>query len=161
MARTYLPKHHQVFPNIHLEVEGTYGANLARGTIYQTSPQEKKVRFPKPRSLPRKSACFNPPYETATETLTDEPQPSEMPAESNELHIGVHHINKIYTDDTGQLPIKARSGNQYIMVSYHSQSKSILVAPFLIPQGHTSPRCLQIHYATPEGQGPTCPSTDT
>ena len=40
------------------------------------------------------------------------------------------HISKLYTDDTGRLPIKARSGNQYLMVAYHCDSNAILVAPF-------------------------------
>ena len=36
---------------------------------------------------------------------------------------------KLYTNDTGRLPVFSRSGNQYIMVAYHS-SNVILVAPF-------------------------------
>ena len=40
------------------------------------------------------------------------------------------HISKIYAYDTGRFPIKARSGDQYLMVAYHCDSKAILVAPF-------------------------------
>ena len=40
------------------------------------------------------------------------------------------HISKLYTDDTGRFPIKARSGNQYLMVANHCDSNEILVAPF-------------------------------
>ena len=40
------------------------------------------------------------------------------------------HISKLYTDDIGRFPIKARSENQYLMVSYHCDSDAILVAPF-------------------------------
>ena len=40
------------------------------------------------------------------------------------------NISKLYTDDTGRFPIKARSGYQYIMVVYHCNSNAILVAPF-------------------------------
>ena len=40
------------------------------------------------------------------------------------------HTSKLYTDDTGRFPIKARSGNQYLMVAYHCDSNAILVAPF-------------------------------
>ena len=36
---------------------------------------------------------------------------------------------KLYTDDTGILPVLSRSGKQYIMVTYH-YSNVILVAPF-------------------------------
>ena len=39
-------------------------------------------------------------------------------------------ISKLYTYDTGRFPIKARSGNQYLMVAYHCDSNEILVSPF-------------------------------
>ena len=35
-------------------------------------------------------------------------------------------ISKLYTDDTGRFPIHARSGNQYIMISYHCDANLIL-----------------------------------
>ena len=38
----------------------------------------------------------------------------------NELYVRVLHKNILYTDDTGRFPIRARSGNQYVMVAYHS-----------------------------------------
>lgn len=58
-------------------------------------------------------------------------EPSSKPtAMANELHIKVEHISKLYTDDTGRFPTRARSGNQYIMVAYHCDSNAILVAPF-------------------------------
>ena len=47
----------------------------------------------------------------------------------NELHVRVVHHSKLYTDDTGRFPFRARSGNQYVMVAYHS-SNVILVEPF-------------------------------
>jgi hypothetical protein len=52
------------------------------------------------------------------------PQPSALP--SNEVYIRVYPISKLYTDDTGQFPIKARSGNQYIMIAYHTNGNLIL-----------------------------------
>ena len=39
-------------------------------------------------------------------------------------------ISKLYIDDTGQFPIHARSGNQYIMIAYHCDANLILVEPF-------------------------------
>ena len=39
------------------------------------------------------------------------------------------HISKLYTDNTGLLPIKARGGNLYLMVTYHCDSNEILVSP--------------------------------
>ena len=65
------------------------------------------------------------------------PIPNKSPEESpppstrsRELHIHTVHVSKLYTDDTGRFPIKERSGNQYLMVSYHRDSNEILVAPF-------------------------------
>ena len=49
---------------------------------------------------------------------------------SNELHIRVKHISKLYTDDTGKFPVRSHSGNQYIMVAYHCDSNAILAVPF-------------------------------
>ena len=39
-------------------------------------------------------------------------------------------LSKLFTDDTGRFPIRARSGNQYLMVAYHQQTNAILVRPF-------------------------------
>ena len=47
----------------------------------------------------------------------------------NELHVRVVHHSKLYTDDTRRFPFHARSGNQYVMVAYHS-SNVIIVEPF-------------------------------
>ena len=49
---------------------------------------------------------------------------------TNDLHITVETISKLYTDDTGRLPSKARIGNQYVMISFHSDTNAILIAPF-------------------------------
>ena len=43
------------------------------------------------------------------------------------MHI-LHH-SKLHTDDAGRLPFLARSGNQYVMVTYPSLNV-ILVEPF-------------------------------
>ena len=39
------------------------------------------------------------------------------------------HKHILYADDTGRLPIRDRSGNQYLMIAYHS-SNVILVETF-------------------------------
>ena len=49
---------------------------------------------------------------------------------SKELYIQVRHISKLYTDDTGQFPVRARSGNQYVMIAYHCDLNVILAFPF-------------------------------
>ena len=47
----------------------------------------------------------------------------------NEFYVQVIQKHIIYIDDTGRLPFRDRSGNQYVMVAYHS-SDVILVEPF-------------------------------
>ena len=47
----------------------------------------------------------------------------------NEFYVQVIPKHIIYIDDTGRLPFRDISGNQYVMVAYHS-SDVILVEPF-------------------------------
>jgi hypothetical protein len=49
---------------------------------------------------------------------------------TNELILNVLPLSKLYTDDTGQFPVRARSGNQYIMIAYHADGNLILQLPF-------------------------------
>ena len=68
----------------------------------------------------------------AKTTVDDSPEIEEPPPGNdsvNELHVKVYHRSKLYTDDTGRFPTRARSGNQYVMVAYHS-SNVILFEPF-------------------------------
>ena len=57
----------------------------------------------------------------------DEPTPGNDSV--NELYVKVIQKYILYTDDTRRFLIWARSGNQYVMVAYHS-SNVILVEPF-------------------------------
>jgi hypothetical protein len=67
------------------------------------------------------------PYQTPlTPAIT--PQPSTFP--SNEVYIHVYPISKLYTNNTGRFPIKAHSGNQYVMVAYHANGNLILQQAF-------------------------------
>ena len=66
-----------------------------------------------------------------SQPIDSSPDPSALPTErSNEMHIWVEPISKLYTDDTGRFPIRSRKGNQYIMIAYHCDSNTILTAPF-------------------------------
>ncbi len=56
------------------------------------------------------------------------PQASSLP--SNKVHISVFPISKLYTDDNGRFPVKARSGNQYVMIAYHANGNLILQQAF-------------------------------
>ena len=68
---------------------------------------------------------------TKTKLTGKSPQEQKLPqVRSNELHIHVTPISKLYTDDTGCFPIHAYSGNQYIMIAYHCDSNLILAEPF-------------------------------
>ena len=49
---------------------------------------------------------------------------------AKELHIQVRHISKLYTDDTGRFPVRARSSNQYVMIAYNCDLNVILAFPF-------------------------------
>jgi hypothetical protein len=55
------------------------------------------------------------------------PEPAST---TNDLHLTVEPISKLYTDDTGRFPTRAQSGNQYIMIAFHTPTNAILVAPF-------------------------------
>jgi hypothetical protein len=59
------------------------------------------------------------------------PPPVAVPeALSNEIFIRVVPISKLYTDDTGRFPVKARSGNQYVMIAHHADGNLILQQAF-------------------------------
>ena len=61
---------------------------------------------------------------------TSSPDQQLPQVRSNELHIQVTSISKLYTNDTGRFPVHARSGNQYIIIAYHCNSNLILTEPF-------------------------------
>ncbi len=42
----------------------------------------------------------------------------------------VEPLSRLFTDDTSGFPLRAASGNQYIMIAYHTDSNAILAAPF-------------------------------
>ena len=101
---------------------------LANATAYCPSEYETiKGRIVQSRQVIR-SAKLKIPRRPIPGTSSEEsPLPSTR---SRELHMHTVHISKLYTDDTGRFPIKARGGNQYLMVDYHCDSNTILVAPF-------------------------------
>ena len=61
---------------------------------------------------------------------TSSPDQQLPQVRSNELHVQVTPISKLYTDDTGRFPVHSRSGNQYIMIEYHCDTNLILTGPF-------------------------------
>ena len=70
--------------------------------------------------------------ETTTAVLAKDQEDKttqESGSPPNELHIHAIHTSKLYIDDTGIFPVRSGSGNQHVMVAYHS-SDVILVSPF-------------------------------
>ena len=47
-----------------------------------------------------------------------------------EVFIEIYPLNKLYSDDTGQFPVRACSGNQYVMIAYHMEGNLILQQAF-------------------------------
>ncbi|KAL7542248.1 hypothetical protein ACHAWF_007125 [Thalassiosira exigua] len=73
------------------------------------------VRSTKPKQDPRPSVVVEIPV-----PMDYEPPPAEeQGSKTNELHVEVVHISRLYTDDTGRFPVRSRSDNQYIMIAFH------------------------------------------
>ncbi len=49
---------------------------------------------------------------------------------SNKVVVCVYPTSKLYTDNTGCFPVKACSGNQYVMIAYHADGYLILQQAF-------------------------------
>ncbi len=60
-------------------------------------------------------------------TIKAPPLPADA---SQEMFLHVYPISKLYTDDTGQFPVQACSGNQYVMIAYHTDGNLILQQAF-------------------------------
>ena len=59
-----------------------------------------------------------------------------LTAPTNDVTIMEAPISTLYTDDMGRFPIRAQSGNQYIMVAFHDAANVILVEPFKSKADH-------------------------
>ena len=82
----------------------------------------------------RQNVCFiKPKPHTSSPTQADSAPAAPVSSDekpSHELHIIVEPLSKLYTDGTRKFPVRARSGNQYIMIVYHCDSNAILAEPF-------------------------------
>ncbi len=52
------------------------------------------------------------------------------PTASNQVFIVTQPLSKLFTDDTGRFPVRARSGNQYVMIAFHANGNLILQQAF-------------------------------
>jgi hypothetical protein len=59
-----------------------------------------------------------------------------LTAPMNDVTIIEIPISTLYTDDMGRFPIRAQSGNQYIMVAFNNAANVILVEPFKSKGNH-------------------------
>ncbi len=53
-----------------------------------------------------------------------------LPEASQEVFFRVYPLSKLYTDDTGCFPVRARLDNQYVMITYHMDGNLILQQAF-------------------------------
>jgi hypothetical protein len=79
---------------------------------------------PKPPSSSNCFAILSAPGPLPTEEPSVDPsiKPTQLPP-TNELYITDFPLAKLYTNNTGRLLMQPRSGNQFIMIAYHSQYK--------------------------------------
>ena len=102
--------------------------NMIKGHIVQT---RRNVRLTKRRLIPKKAAGVRNQCQGAGNgsTTASSSNDSEILPPDDGVHClhveTVHHI-KLYTDDTGHFLTRAKRGNHYVIVAYHS-SNVILV----------------------------------
>jgi hypothetical protein len=55
---------------------------------------------------------------------------------SNQVFIKVYPLSRLYTDNTCRFPIRARSGKQYVIVTFHADGNLILQQAFKSKSDH-------------------------
>jgi hypothetical protein len=71
------------------------------------------------------------------------PQATDLP--SNEVFVRIYPISKLYTDNKGGFSIKDRSGNQYVMIPYHTNGNLILQQAFDLQSYNESSMLMQAY----------------
>ena len=72
---------------------------------------------------------------TKSKNKTNQPTTKDMdelppPGKTNEIHVWDEPIRNLYTDDYGRFPISSRSGKEYIIITYHCNTNTILHTTF-------------------------------
>jgi hypothetical protein len=49
---------------------------------------------------------------------------------TNQVYVMTQPLSKLFTDDTGRFPVRACSGNQYVMIAFHADGNLILKQAF-------------------------------
>ncbi len=96
-----------------------YWPNADETILGDLVQQRQNVRSTKPK---QPTLSLSPALPTAA------PNPTDVP--SNQVFIKVYPLSRLYTDDAGRFPIKACSGNQYIMIAFHAHGNLILQQAF-------------------------------
>ncbi len=96
-----------------------YRPNANKTILEHFAQQRQNIRSTKPKWLTPLSSTALP---------TAAPSPKDML--SNQVFIKVYPLSRLYTDYTGCFPIRARSGNQYIMIAFHADGNLILQQAF-------------------------------
>jgi len=77
--------------------------------------QRQNVRSTKPKQPPPVPLVVLPP-----------PAPTAL----NQIFVMTQPLSKLFTDDTGRFPVRARSGNQYVIIAFHADGNLILQQAF-------------------------------
>jgi hypothetical protein len=56
--------------------------------------------------------------------------PPPIATPSNQVFVITKLLSKLFTNDTGHFPVRARSGNQYVMIPFHPNGNLILQQAF-------------------------------
>jgi hypothetical protein len=95
-----------------------YCPNSDETILGHLAQMQQNVRSTKPQSTPH----------TSPPPTIESPMP--LAEALQEVFLRVYPISKLYTDDTGHFPIRARSDNQYVMIVYHMDGNPILQQAF-------------------------------
>jgi hypothetical protein len=102
-----------------------YCPDVDKTILGHLAQQRQNVRSTKPKH----STPLSP-----TTLPTAAPSPKGMPF--NQVFIKVYPLSRLYTDNMGRFPIRACSGNQYIMIAFHADGNLILQQAFKSKSDH-------------------------
>jgi hypothetical protein len=96
-----------------------YCPNSDKTILGHLAQQRQDVRLTKPKE----PKALPPPVLPTT-------SPSSMDEPSNQVLNKVYPLSKLYMDDTGPFPVRAQSGNQYVMIAFYADGNIILQQAF-------------------------------
>ncbi len=104
---------------------------LTCSNVARYCPNSNKTIFGHLAQQPQNVRSTEPKRPTPSQTMalpTAAPSPEGMP--SNQVFIEVYPLSRLYTDNTDRFPIRACSGDQYIMIVFHADGNLILQQAF-------------------------------